>query len=164
MSDASDKLARTRLAIIEHVHRKRHPDDYDKQGVRKADAPRTLPPYERNDIEPAAYEPGVAGRTAQARRWLTSGQRVVGAWWRQHPAHLGVELATPMLSSFAGRRPVVYLGGAAVLGALIVVTRPWRLISATGLVVAILKSSQLSGMVMSAMSAASYGRDGRPYE
>ncbi len=69
-----------------------------------------------------------------------------------------------MLSSFAARRPVVYLGAAAVLGAVIVVARPWRLISVTGLVVAILKSSQLSSMVMSAMSAADFDRDSRPYE
>ncbi|MDP3620120.1 MAG: hypothetical protein Q8R63_10035 [Ramlibacter sp.] len=164
MSDASDKLARTRLAIIEHVHRKKHPEDYDRQGVKKAGERRPLPSYEQGEPEPAAYEPGISGRTAQARRWLTSGQRVIGAWWRHHPAHLGVELATPMLSSFAGRRPVVYLGTAALLGAVIVVARPWRLISATGLIVAILKSSQLSSMVMSAMSAASYGRGGPPYD
>ncbi|MES2634129.1 MAG: hypothetical protein V4669_14240 [Pseudomonadota bacterium] len=163
MTDAADKLARTRLAIIEHVHRKKHPEDYDRSGEPKR-APKDVRLDERGELRQAAREPRAPGRTAAARRWYASGQRAFGAWWRHHPAHLGVELATPMLSSFAARRPVVYLGTAAVLGAVIVVARPWRLISVTGLVVAILKSSQLSSMVMSAMSAADFDRGGRPYE
>ena len=57
-----------------------------------------------------------------------------------------------------------FLGISALVGAVIVVTRPWRLISATGIVVALLKSSQLSGLLMSAMSAADFRKDERPYE
>jgi hypothetical protein len=41
----------------------------------------------------------------------------------------------------------------------ILLARPWKLISATGLVVALLKSSQLSALVMSAMSAADLQKD-----
>ena len=39
------------------------------------------------------------------------------------------------------------------------VARPWRLISVTGLIVAIVKSSQLSGLVMSAMAGSEFGKD-----
>jgi hypothetical protein len=75
---------------------------------------------------------------------------------------MGVELATPVLSAYARRKPMQYLGIAALVGAVFVVAKPWRLISATGIVVALLKSSQLSGLMMSAMSAADFRRDDRP--
>ncbi|MEO7391831.1 MAG: hypothetical protein ABIU58_06625 [Ramlibacter sp.] len=77
---------------------------------------------------------------------------------------MGVELATPVLSTYGRKYPLRYLGAAAAVGAVIAVVRPWRLISATGLLVALVKSSQLSSMVMSALSAADYRRDGPPYE
>ena len=67
-----------------------------------------------------------------------------------------------MLETYARRKPLQFLGIAAAAGAVIVVARPWRLISATGLVMALLKSSQLSGLVMSAMSAADFEKDHRP--
>ena len=152
MSDAADKLARTRLAIIEHVHRRKHGDERDP-AVREANAKKAEAKREVR-IAAGAAENAYDRAKARGHGWLGSVKRAAGAWWRHHPAHLGVELATPMLASYAARRPVVYLGVAAVLGAVIVVARPWRLISATGLLVAIVKSSQLSGVVMSAISDA----------
>ena len=75
------------------------------------------------------------------------------------PARLGVELATPVLSGYAARKPAQFLGIAAAVGAIVMVARPWRLISVTGLIVALLKSSQLSSVVMSAMSTADFKTD-----
>ena len=74
---------------------------------------------------------------------------------------MGLELATPALSAYAGRKPLQFLGIAAAAGAVVVIARPWRLISVTGLLVAIAKSSQLSTVLMSALSAADYQRDRR---
>jgi hypothetical protein len=51
-----------------------------------------------------------------------------------------------------------------VAGAVLMLARPWRLISVTTLVVAVLKSSQLSSLLMSALSAADFGRDMAPDE
>ena len=159
MSDAADKLARTRLAIIEHVYRRKHPGEVAGQ---QAAARRDALEHEAEDAGAAAHE-----EYEQARRrgkgWFGSFKRAAGAWWRHHPAHLGLEIASPMLSAYAARRPATYLGIAAVLGAVVVVSRPWRLISITGLVVAIVKSSQLSSMLMSAVSAADYDRGYPPY-
>ena len=159
MSDAGDKLARTRLAIIEHVYRKKHPGEVAAQ---RATVRREALDHEAEDAGDAARE-----EYDQARRrgkgWFGSFKRAAGTWWRHHPAHMGLEIASPMLSAFAAKRPVTYLGVAAVLGAVIVVARPWRLMSVTGLVVALLKSSQLSSMVMSALSATDYDRGYPPY-
>ena len=97
--------------------------------------------------------------------WLSALKRSAGLWWRHHPAHLAIELATPAISSYAARNPVKFLGAAVGVGALFVVVRPWKLMSVTGLAMTLLKSSQLSGLVMSAMSAADFSKDEqRPYK
>ena len=175
MSEALDKLALSRLAIIEHVHRRNHPEDYDSvTGEPKYAAAEVEPvgtgkpddPQQRRDQKRTKVTAGpvdVSARAARAGRWIGGGKRAVSTWWRRHPANLGLQVATPMLSAIAGRHPALYLGTAAVIGAVIVVARPWRLMSVTGLVIAILKSGQLSGMVASAMSAANYGRDDGNY-
>jgi hypothetical protein len=158
VSDATDKLARTRLAIIEHAWERKHGGDYagHRQEARREAGRREA------RAESAAHEgPDKAWRRGTG--WFASLRRAVSAWWRHHPAHMGLEIATPMLSAYAARRPVIYLGTAAVLGAVIVVTRPWRLISATGLIVALVKSSQLSSVLMSALSAADFDRGSQPY-
>lgn len=145
MSDAGERLARTRLAIIEQVHRRdRRPGVRDQR-------------REAGEPEVAYEDPGEG--------WFGHIKRAVRTWWRHHPAHMGVELATPMLSAYARRKPMQFLGISALVGAALVVARPWRVISATGIVVALLKSSQLSGLLMSAMSAADFQKDDhRPYE
>jgi len=141
MSAAADKLAKTRLAIVEHVYRKEN-----KHERREADIE-----YDGQESRPAWSDDeggsGVAG-------WFAGAKRAASSWWRSHPASMGLELATPMLSSFARKKPMQFLAIAAVLGAVTVVARPWRLISVGGVIVALVKSTQLSGVVMSAMSAA----------
>lgn len=149
MSAAADKMARTRLAIIEHIHRKE--GRHERGGA--------------GDGRTAGQDAG-AWDEQEVRRgpagWYARIKRVASGWWRHHPASMGLELATPILAEYAGRKPVQFLAMAAVAGAVLMVARPWRLISATGLMVALLKSSQLSSLVMSAMSAAEYQNDEQP--
>jgi hypothetical protein len=149
MSNAADKLARTRLAIIAHVQRREHRHN------RGADRDEPEPGRDDREWSEDGHPAGVGG-------WFASLKRAVGTWWRHHPAHAGLELATPVLSDYAARKPFQYLGIAALIGAVVVVARPWRLISVTGLLVTLVKSSQLSSMVLSAMSAAYHGQDRRP--
>lgn len=156
MSNAGDRLARSRLAIIAQVQRRgrggREDDlvrEQHAQARRERGEPDWTFPQERE---------GIAG-------WLGGLKRALNAWWRHHPAHMGVELATPMLSDYAHRRPVQYLAMAAAVGAVVVVVRPWRLITVGGLLAALLKSSQVSSLIMSALSAADFQKDHRrPYE
>lgn len=158
MSDAADKLAQTRLAIIAHVQaRERH--------------------HERREVEPddAASDDDAHGasrarrlwhridpRGGRAAGWFDRSRNVLRTWWRQHPASVGLDLARPALSSYAARRPVQYVGIAMATGAVLMLVRPWRLVSATSLAVALLKSSQLSSLVMSAMAGADFGQGDEP--
>jgi hypothetical protein len=149
MSDAADNLARSRLAIVDHIQRRerRHEGAESSRAHERA--------QDEQDWEQSEHGYGPAG-------WFASLKHAAGAWWRSHPAHLGLEIATPMLSSYAARKPAQFLGIAAALGAVVMIARPWRVISVTGLVVALVKSSQLSSVVMSAMSAADFKRDHEP--
>ena len=146
MSDAADRLARSRLAIIDQIeHRDQRP--------RRSEAPR------RPRREAEHGEPEDEVRESANGGWFARLRSAAATWWRYHPAHMGLDLATPALSAYAGRKPMQFLGIAAAVGALVVIARPWRLISVTSLLVAIAKSSQLSTVLLSALSAADYQKD-----
>lgn len=149
MSDAGDKLARTRLAIIAHVQQRQRRST--SSAARHIDPDTGIEETWKEEDEPS---PSASSRV---RGWAARLRRAGSTWWRHHPAHAGLELARPVLESYARRAPVTYLAVAAVAGAALVFTRPWRLISASGLLLGLLKSSQLSALVLSAMSAADYG-------
>jgi len=161
MSDAARRLAQTRLAIIEEIDQREHRGD--QRGSREGrDNGRA---QAREQARAERRERDGSPRRARPSGWFGTARHALSTWWRHHPAHMAVELATPALGVYAEKRPFRLLGIAAVVGALVVVTRPWRLISVTGLLVAVAKSSQLSGLLMSALSAADFQRDEqRPYE
>jgi hypothetical protein len=160
MSDAARRLAQTRLAIIEEIDQREHRGD--PRGTR--DGREASRAQAREHAAGDGRERDGAPRRARPSGWFGSARHALGTWWRHHPAHMAVELATPALGAYAEKRPFTLLGIAAVVGAVVVVTRPWRLISVTGLLVAVAKSSQLSGLLMSALSAADFQKDERPYE
>jgi hypothetical protein len=59
------------------------------------------------------------------------------------------------LNRYAHDKPMQLLGAAAALGAALVVVRPWRLVSITGLLLATVKSSGLTTTLLSLLSAQS---------
>lgn len=136
----AEKLARSRLAIIEYLQP--HPQ---RSGRRERS---------ETEVGQEALDDGTDDDDGPADGWLGGLSSAARAWWRHHPAQLAVEMATPALRSYMRRRPFQVLALSAGVGALLVVTRPWRLISLTTLVVALVKSSQLSGVVMSALADA----------
>lgn len=144
MSDAADKLARSRQAILEHVARRQRRHDprmETAEGFAEAGSYPGDEPYEGGG--------GWFGHLGHALR----------TWWRYHPAHMAVDLASPLMRSYARRKPLQLLGISLAAGAALTFARPWRLISLTTLLVAVLKSSQLSSLFMAAMSAADYRKD-----
>ncbi len=140
MSDAADRLARTRLAIIEQIQHGEHRHKRSETQRRR-----------EREQEGREAAQGESGDGQDGQGWLARAREAVANWWRYHPAHLGLELATPALSAYAGSKPLQFLGIAAAVGAAVVIARPWRLISLTGLLVAIAKSSPVSGVLLSAL-------------
>ena len=147
MSEASDKLARSRRALLEQMARRTRHHDPREETAQDFAFGGDREPYENE----APYEPG--------SDWFGHVGHAVKTWWRYHPAHMAVDLATPLMRSYARRKPVQLLGISLAAGAALTFARPWRLISLTTLLVAVLKSSQLSNVFMAAMSAADYRKD-----
>jgi len=110
---------------------------------------------DRDDTEPAfdADEHGEsdiseAGVDASSSSWDLVKQ-VGRSWWQSHPANLAFDIARPMMQNYAEDKPFRLLGIAAGAGVAIMVLRPWRLISLTGVALALLKSTEVSGVVRS---------------
>jgi hypothetical protein len=84
---------------------------------------------------------------------LSSIKYAVRLWWHRHPASAATELVRPLLSDYARVHPFKLLGVAAAAGAAVVVIRPWRMVSASALVVAAVKSSGLTNTLVSMLSS-----------
>lgn len=140
MAQAADRLALTRLAILQEVH-ERH------GGMRKG-AP-----------TPAPASPQARERVQHAHAGSHSRLSVLAAlgrgYWEQHPARAALELARPQLAAFAARRPATYVGSCVLAGGVLLLARPWRLISLTGVLVALLKSPQVAALLGQAMASGS---------
>jgi hypothetical protein len=147
MSDSAKRLAQNRQAILDHVARKQRRHDPREERSFERDEEGHVPPG--FDDEPPSSGGGWFGHLRHAAR----------TWWRYHPAHMAVEIATPLMQNYARRKPLQLLGISLAAGAALTFLRPWKLISLTTIIVAVLKSSQLSHLFTAAMSAADYRKD-----
>lgn len=87
-------------------------------------------------------------RAGRSSSWQIFTQ-AVGAWWQNHPAQFAIDIGRPYLNSYARDKPLQLLGIAAGIGAAAVLVKPWRLVSATGLAVSLLKSTRLPAALLS---------------
>jgi len=127
---AQQRLAASRQAIIRDMNREEDP---------QAGAP---------ELSAGNEDISESGIDASSGSWDLVKQ-VACSWWRSHPARLALDVAKPMMQGYAQDQPVKLLGIAAATGAALVVLRPWRLISLTGLALALIKSTEVSGIVQS---------------
>lgn len=169
MSAGSDHLERSRLAILEHLHRKEQRRqgrnanananaNANHGGARQADANGGGPRQADEGMWEShrrAHPPGAGG-------WFETARDVLQDWWKYHPAHMAMDIARPALASYARRKPMQYLGLAALAGAGLFFLRPWKLISVTGVLVAVARSPHVAELVMRAMSASENPRDDEP--
>lgn len=83
---------------------------------------------------------------------LPSLRRGARTWWQSHPVHGVVELAQPALEDYAQRRPYKLVGIAAGIGAAFTLLKSWRVLSLTGVALALLRTSDLKGAARSLMA------------
>ena len=145
------RLATSRRAIVQSMHwdRQEHRSDdmSDSSSTHTAD-------YGDETFEGGANSP----RSARLRSsglnglWRTV-RRTASTWWQSHPAHLALDVVHPMIEKYAQANPLKLIGVAATVGAVVVIAKPWRLISVTGLVVAAFRSTQMSSLIASVLSS-----------
>jgi ElaB/YqjD/DUF883 family membrane-anchored ribosome-binding protein len=144
------RLATSRRAIVQSMHR-------DHQEHRSDDMPDS-PTTHTDDGDETLEGESNSTRSARPRSsglnglWRTV-RRTASTWWQSHPAHLAVDVVHPMIEKYAQANPLKLLGVAAAVGAVVVIAKPWRLISVTGLVVAAFRSTQMSSLIASVLSS-----------
>jgi hypothetical protein len=127
-----ERLASSRKAIVRHMGRDKQSHDDDTQA-------------RQSDEDDSAY----AGRGGGT--WGIF-KDALGAWWHHHPVSVAFSLARPVIGKYAEERPLQLLGIAAAAGAAAVVLKPWRLVSLGSVLLATLKSSEISGALLSMLS------------
>jgi hypothetical protein len=129
---AKERLAASRAALLAEL---------------SGDAAARQDPHPVDDKASAAKPSGWLA----AVPWLPLGRRMAARWWRRHPANAVLQLARPALERRAREQPAQLMLTAAATGALLVVVRPWRLLSATALLAMVLKTSDVADVVTSLM-------------
>ena len=71
------------------------------------------------------------------------------AWWQHHPVQIAIDIGRPFLFNYARDKPMQLLGISAGIGAAAILVKPWRLVSVTGIVVAVFRSTKLSSTLLS---------------
>ena len=126
-----ERLAITRKAIVRHMNRDHRVDSSDGDSSQ-------------------------GGGNVQSRvGWLgalDNARHAALIWWHRHPASAILQLARPLLSDYAGSHPFKLLGVSAVVGSAIVVVKPWRMMSVGNWLVAAVKSSGLTGAVITLLT------------
>ena len=103
------------------------------------------------DLELAFDEPQDIERGKFGGVWLPLGRSILQRWWRRHPAHAAGQLARPVLEHYARKQPAKLMAIAAATGAALVLVRPWRLLSVTAVLAAVLKTSDVADVVNTLM-------------
>ena len=138
---ARERLAQTRRELLRQmVHSS--PDGDERlahdEGLRHA-AGEPPPPPPGQGPDDVGVDGGFEGAWQDIKQ-------AAGSWWRTHPARLALEMAEPVFDRYARAHPVRVVALSAAAGAALVLLRPWRLISVTGLLVAAVKSTQMSAL------------------
>lgn len=123
-----ERLAASRKALIRHMSGDdRRPEDHDD------------------------FEGDEPFHAASSGAWETV-RHAMRAFWRKHPVGVAIDLARPVIGKYAEEQPFKLLGISAGIGAAAVLLRPWRLVSLGAVLVAALKSSELSNMLFSMLA------------
>jgi len=104
-------------------------------------------PHSRSPQKPT----GVVSRLLSRAPYGSVVSSLFERWWRRHPANAVGQLARPILGRLAREQPLKLMATAAGVGALIVLIKPWRLLSVTALLATALKTSDIADMVTTLM-------------
>lgn len=144
------RLALSRRALVRQLHGGAHDSDHEHHAPRMAADAVHADRDGDDDLEYAHHDmPDAAPRSGNV--WLGIGRSVVERWWRRHPAHAAGQLARPLLERYARKEPAKLMAIAAATGAVVVLVRPWRLLSATAVLAAVLKTSDVADIVTTLM-------------
>ena len=106
--------------------------------------------YTQDEPPPVDRPPRPHGTSGQFA-WGALAQNVARRWWRRHPANAVAQVARPLLERYAREEPAKLMAAAAATGALLALVKPWRLLSITAVLAAVLKTSDTADLVNTLM-------------
>jgi ElaB/YqjD/DUF883 family membrane-anchored ribosome-binding protein len=130
-------VERTRRELVQYIEHR------DEERMRTADESRD------------AQGSSTYAKDSHGIDWAGVAQSTAKTWWMEHPAHTAASLAQSAAESYTRRKPFAALAIAAGVGAGLVIARPWRLMSASALLLGLVRSSNLTGMASSIFASAS---------
>jgi ElaB/YqjD/DUF883 family membrane-anchored ribosome-binding protein len=136
-SERALDVERTRRELVSYLEHR------DEERMRAADESRQ------------AHQETPNAEDSQGIDWAGFAQSTAKSWWTEHPARTAASLAQSAAESYTRRKPFAALAIAAGVGAGLVIARPWRLVSASALVLGLVRSSNLTGMASSIFATAS---------
>jgi len=139
-----ERLALSRRAIVRHLNDEEEVPRDNARGRHDA----------AQEDHPEMHAAGGANRGTSSRnrrRWASMARSMTERWWRRHPAHAAGQLARPVLEHYARKEPAKLMAAAAATGAAIVLLKPWRLLSFTAVLAAVLKTSDVADVVNTLM-------------
>lgn len=86
--------------------------------------------------------------------WTSFVETALASWWHDHPARAGALLLCTAVEETARRKPLPTVAVAAVVGAAVVLIKPWRLVSTTAVMLTVFRSSNFTGVVTSLLEKA----------
>lgn len=106
-----------------------------------------------HDVEelPTVGRPRRLNDSASPFAWGAVARNVARRWWRRHPANAVAQVARPLLERYAREEPAKLVAAAAATGALLVLVKPWRLLSITAILAAVVKTSDVADLVNTLM-------------
>lgn len=100
---------------------------------------------------PTSIPPAEAAHLLDQVPWAPVARHVARRWWRRHPLNAASQIARPLLGRVAREQPAKLVAAAAAAGALAVLVRPWRLLSVTAVLAAVMKTSDVADLVTTLM-------------
>ena len=142
------RLANSRRALVRQLQGG-EARDHDRQAL-GGDTEDELE-YAHHDASGEPAHERHASRRGGNSIWGGVARSVAQRWWRRHPAHAMGQLARPLLEHYARKEPAKLMAAAAATGALLVLVKPWRLLSVTAVLAAVLKTSDVADVVNTLM-------------
>ena len=86
--------------------------------------------------------------------WSSLVEAGLSSWWRDHPARAGAMLVRSATEDYTRQKPLQVVTIAVIVGAAIVLFKPWRLMSVSALALILFRSSNFTGIATSVLDNA----------
>lgn len=94
----------------------------------------------------------------------TTRRGVLARWWSRHPLNSAVDLGRPFLEHMAQRQPGRLMAYGAGTGALLMVIKPWKLLSLATVLSLAFRTSDLTGLIAGAFGGHDDDDDEPPFD